>query len=80
MLQVTPGNRAAAVVGGLNVFVFSIIAILANREKRQKKRDNQQNAVIEDVNSPSPSLDNGNEKGAALVDGKGATTDFVTKM
>ncbi|OIW22625.1 putative pantothenate transporter liz1 [Coniochaeta ligniaria NRRL 30616] len=39
--NVTPGNRAAAVVGGFNVIVFSTIAFLAHREKLQKKRNNQ---------------------------------------
>jgi MFS transporter, ACS family, pantothenate transporter len=38
---VTPGNRAAAVVAGFNVIVFSLIAYLALREKLQKKRNNQ---------------------------------------
>ena len=36
--NVTPGNRAAAVVAGINVIVFGIIAVLANRERLQKKR------------------------------------------
>ena len=40
-ILVTPGNRAAAVVAGLNVIVFSAIAYLAHREKLQKKRNNQ---------------------------------------
>ena len=41
LFLVTPGNRAAAVVAGFNVIVFSTIAILAHREKLQKKRNNQ---------------------------------------
>ncbi|RVX66581.1 hypothetical protein B0A52_09458 [Exophiala mesophila] len=34
--NVTPGNRGAAVVAGFNVLVFSTIAFLANRERKQK--------------------------------------------
>ncbi|KAF2022570.1 putative pantothenate transporter liz1 [Setomelanomma holmii] len=37
---VTPGNRAAAVVAGFNIIVFSTIALLAQREKLAKKRKN----------------------------------------
>ncbi|KAB5560044.1 putative pantothenate transporter liz1 [Coniochaeta sp. 2T2.1] len=44
-LQFTPGNKAAAVVGGFNVIVFSTIAFLAHREKMQRKRNNQLAAV-----------------------------------
>lgn len=35
---VTPGNTASAVVAGVNVILYSIIALLANRERLQKKR------------------------------------------
>lgn len=34
----TPGNRAAAVVAGINVVIYATIALLANRERLQKKR------------------------------------------
>ena len=36
------GNRAAAVVAGFNVIVFTVIAVLAHRDKLQKKRNHQQ--------------------------------------
>ncbi|KAB5547251.1 putative pantothenate transporter liz1 [Coniochaeta sp. 2T2.1] len=51
--NVTPGNRAAAVVGGFNVIVFSTIAFLAHREKMQKKRNNQL-AVVDSSESVLP--------------------------
>jgi ACS family pantothenate transporter-like MFS transporter len=35
---VTPGNRAAAVIAGLNIVIFTTIAVLARREKRIKVR------------------------------------------
>ena len=38
---VTPGNRGAAVIAGLNVIIFTVIALLAHREKKQKKRQGQ---------------------------------------
>jgi ACS family pantothenate transporter-like MFS transporter len=38
---VTHGNRAAAVVAGFNIVVFSTIALLAHRERLTKKRKNQ---------------------------------------
>jgi len=37
--NVTPGNRAAAVVAGINVLVFILITYLAHKEKLQKKRN-----------------------------------------
>lgn len=46
---VTPGNRAAAVVGGFNVIVFATIAVLAHREKLQKKRNHR----LENPSTPS---------------------------
>lgn len=49
----TPGNRAAAVVAGINIIVFATIATLAHREKLHKKRHNQ----IENVTDRSSSHD-----------------------
>ena len=49
--NVTPGNRAAAVVAGLNVIVFGIIAVLANRERLQKKRRGELDSASADSNS-----------------------------
>jgi ACS family pantothenate transporter-like MFS transporter len=59
---VTPGNRAAAVVAGLNVIVFIIITVLAHREKIQKKRAGQVEPVLSSSDSPTPSIGAKNEK------------------
>lgn len=48
--NVTAGNRAAAVVAGLNVIVFGIIAVLANRERLQKKRHGEVDSTSTDSN------------------------------
>jgi ACS family pantothenate transporter-like MFS transporter len=49
-------------VAGLNVIVFIIIAVLAHREKIQKKRNGELNAASVSLDSPSPSIDDGSEK------------------
>ncbi|KAJ9607884.1 hypothetical protein H2200_007963 [Cladophialophora chaetospira] len=56
---VTPGNRAAAVIAGFNVVIFSTIALLAHREKLQKKRNNQLQAAPgdSDLDAPVPEAD-----------------------
>ncbi|KAK3208636.1 hypothetical protein GRF29_77g1471502 [Pseudopithomyces chartarum] len=46
---VTSGNRAAAVVAGLNIIIFSSIAFLARNEKLAKKRDG---ASIDELAEP----------------------------
>lgn len=51
---VTPGNRAAAVVGGFNVIVFSTIALLHHREKLAKKRNNQVPATPDSSEPQTP--------------------------
>jgi ACS family pantothenate transporter-like MFS transporter len=56
LFVVTPGNRAAAVVGGLNVIVFIIIAVLDHREKIQKKRDGELNSASVSPESSAPSI------------------------
>jgi ACS family pantothenate transporter-like MFS transporter len=33
---VTPGNRAAAVIAGFNIIVFTTIALLSRKEKRRQ--------------------------------------------
>lgn len=38
---VTPGNRGAAVVAGLNVIIFTTIFLLARRERLQQKRSGE---------------------------------------
>jgi len=60
---VTPGNKAAAVVAGLNVIVFTIITYLAHREKEQKK---QLQAATASSISSGPSIADGNEKNLSL--------------
>ena len=58
---VTPGNRAAAVVAGLNIIVFTAIALLAHREKLARKRENQL-PVASDLPESETSSRQGNEK------------------
>jgi MFS transporter, ACS family, pantothenate transporter len=52
---VTAGNRAAAVVAGFNVIVFTVIALLAHRERLQKKRSNQHSSVMSGESSETAS-------------------------
>ncbi|KAK6437732.1 hypothetical protein LTR95_006076 [Oleoguttula sp. CCFEE 5521] len=61
--NVTPGNRAAAVVAGFNVIVFSTIAYLAQRERKSKALEQ----VVDDTDSSTPSIGEGNEKGVAIT-------------
>ena len=58
---VTPGNRGAAVVTGLNVIVFSTIAILAHREKKRKAGNTGVEAGTPVEESSTPSSLNGDE-------------------
>lgn len=61
---VTPGNRAAAVVAGFNIIVFSIIALLAHREKLAKKRSNVSTSATEsEASEPATPTD---EKSVAV--------------
>ena len=62
---VTPGNRAAAVVAGFNIIVFTTIALLAHREKLAKKRNNQLIATPESPEPETPS-DTSHEKGVTV--------------
>ncbi|KIW12193.1 hypothetical protein PV08_09469 [Exophiala spinifera] len=48
---VTAGNRAAAVVAGFNIIVFTTIAILAHREKIRNKRNGQLETEVSSVES-----------------------------
>lgn len=59
----TPGNKTAAVVAGLNVIVFTIITYLGHREKVQKKLERLQVAPASSISS-APSIEN--EKGKNL--------------
>ncbi|EPE33309.1 MFS general substrate transporter [Glarea lozoyensis ATCC 20868] len=67
--NVTPGNRGAAVVAGLNVLVFSLITYLAHREKLQKKRNGQLAPTNGVLDSETQSTD-GDEKKAVVVGDK----------
>lgn len=62
---VTPGNRAAAVVAGFNIIVFSTIAFLAHRDKVAKKRAN---LLPHTSDSPEPTTpsDEVNSKGLTI--------------
>ncbi|KAL2414699.1 Pantothenate transporter liz1 [Exophiala dermatitidis] len=55
--NVTPGNRAAAVMAGFNVLVFSTIAVLAHCEKMKKKRQGQLQPLEETASTSSESPD-----------------------
>lgn len=68
-ITVTPGNRAAAVVAGLNVIVFTLITVLAHREKLKKKRDGELKPGSDSLGS----VEVGNEKKFALVDEEDVT-------
>lgn len=60
---VTPGNRAAAVVAGLNVVIFSVIAVLAHREELQRKRGLQlPESLFTASDNPRASVECGIEK------------------
>ncbi|KAL2068570.1 hypothetical protein VTL71DRAFT_14907 [Oculimacula yallundae] len=60
--NVTSGNRAAAVVASFNIAVYIAIAVLAHREKLQKKR-NGALAPTSSIDDPeSSSIGEGNEK------------------
>jgi ACS family pantothenate transporter-like MFS transporter len=56
------------VVAGFNVIVFTIITVLAHREKLQKKRKGQLPAPSHaSAEEPStPSVDDGNEKNLSV--------------
>jgi ACS family pantothenate transporter-like MFS transporter len=52
---VTSGNRAAAVIAGFNIVIFSTIAFLAHKESRAKARNDDL------TDSPSPASDDGSK-------------------
>ena len=58
---VTPGNRAAAVIAGVNIIVFTTIAFLSHREKLAKKRRSKLPLASEPLERQSPSSE-GDEK------------------
>jgi ACS family pantothenate transporter-like MFS transporter len=64
-------------VGGFNVIVFTIIGVLAHREKIQKKRDGQLNPAPGALDLESPSIDGGNEKKGPLVDEKDISPEIT---
>jgi MFS transporter, ACS family, pantothenate transporter len=65
------------VVGGLNVIVFTIIRVLAHREKIQKKGDGQLNPASGSSDLESPSIGKGNEKKGPLVDEEDVTPGVI---
>jgi ACS family pantothenate transporter-like MFS transporter len=65
------------VVGGLNVIVFTIIGMLAHREKMKKKRDGQLNPASGSSDLESPSIGEGNEKKGPLVDEEDVTPGII---
>jgi ACS family pantothenate transporter-like MFS transporter len=62
--NVTAGNKGAAVVAGLNVIVFIIIALLAHREKVEKKRKRllEPSPALSVTDSSAQSIEDGGEK------------------
>jgi ACS family pantothenate transporter-like MFS transporter len=60
------------VVAGLNVIVFTIITVLAHREKIQKKRAGELNPAL-NSSEPSSQIDDGSEKKVPLVDEEDVT-------
>jgi ACS family pantothenate transporter-like MFS transporter len=70
--NVTPGNRGAAVVAGINVLIFTLITYLAHREKLQKKRNGglAPASVSSDV---IPGVEDTNEKRVTLGDEEDVT-------
>ncbi|KAG4436104.1 hypothetical protein IFR05_008424 [Cadophora sp. M221] len=69
-LQFTAGNRAAAVIAGLNILVYILIAVLAHKEKLHKKRAGglPPASPIDDPESSSIGEGSGSEKKVPLVD------------
>jgi MFS transporter, ACS family, pantothenate transporter len=55
------------VVAGFNVIVFTVIAVLAHREKKQKKRNGEHN-IASVADSATSSIGGGHEKKVPLVD------------
>ena len=66
--NVTPGNRAAAVVAGFNVIVFIVIIVLAHKEKQQKRRNHELNPASALSYSSAPSVNDGKVKKLSLKD------------
>jgi ACS family pantothenate transporter-like MFS transporter len=71
--NVTPGNRAAAVVAGINVIVFMAITALAHREKLQKKR-NGGLAPASVTSEPTTPVNENDEKKLPLGDEEDITS------
>jgi len=70
--NVTPGNRAAAVVAGINVLIFMLITYLAHKEKVQKKR-NGGLAPASIASDSSPPAEEVNEKRLPVGDEEDVT-------
>lgn len=63
---VTKGNRAAAVIAGVNIIVFTTIATLAHKEKLARKRKNQVSSAL-DSSEPTTPTGGSVEKGGLAV-------------
>jgi ACS family pantothenate transporter-like MFS transporter len=61
---VTAGNRAAAVIAGFNILIFSTIAFLAHRERQAKKRNHELSAPVDP--EPATPSDEGGEKDVSV--------------
>jgi ACS family pantothenate transporter-like MFS transporter len=59
---VTPGNRAAAVIAGFNVIVFTTIYLLSRREQLQKKRSGGIDTASTSSEPSTPTPEEHNEK------------------
>ena len=62
---VTHGNRAAAVIAGVNIIIFTTIAFLAHKEKLARKRNNAIASTQDSIEPQSPSI-NSTEKDPAV--------------
>ncbi|KAK0109452.1 hypothetical protein ONS95_002145 [Cadophora gregata] len=71
--NVTRENRAAAVLAGLNIIVYTIIAVLAHREKLQKKRNGELQSASQNSDPESSSVGEISEKRGPLVDSQDVT-------
>lgn len=69
---VTPGNRAAAVVGGFTVIIFTVITVLDHKERLRGRRDGQPRSVFASSDS-SPQSTSIDEKKLPVVGEVNAT-------
>lgn len=67
-------------VAGLNVIVFTIITLLAHREKVQKKRSGELKHASASLDSATGVINDGSEKKSPLVDEEDVTPKLDHKL